>query len=578
MFKKFGWFIKYYKKEYILAIAFLLASDLMGLIPPYITGKLTDLVFTNSIGLKSFIAIIAFDLFVILIKYFFAMGWSYFVFKGGYTIENRARDRLMDKFLRQSQRFFERNSTGSLMARSTNDVIALQDLGGFGLLAFFDSTFFPLLIVIMMAILIDFRLTLVSIIPLPFLAILYIIIGKKVNQKYRLAQKSFDKLNDRVLEDVEGIRIIRVYNLVKTRIRGFKEKSRELRDRNMDQVVFEAMMNPVERIVPAITFAIAIFYGARLISRSEITIGQLVSFTYYLNMLVWPMRAFGRFINVYQQASASMDRIASILNYHEEIEATDDKKDLTGSADISLDSLSFSYPSSKEKVLDKISLEIRSGSSLGIVGKTGSGKTSLIKQFLDLYSVDKGAIYVNDRPLDSYSMKSFKEKIGYVPQKHMIFSKTIRDNIRFSKPEAGDEEILSAIRKADFEKDLEKFPKGLDTLAGEKGISLSGGQKQRIEIARALIKDPEILILDDAMSAVDANTEKNILKSIRDEAKSRTLIIASHRLSQVKDCDEIIVLDQGRIIERGSHEDLMAYDGWYRKQFIRQERGVSDGQ
>lgn len=570
MFKRFWWFISYYKNKYILAIVFLFLSDVVGLIPPYITGRLTDAIFEESIALNKFLIILALDLFIIGIKYFLAMGWSYFTFRAANEIDYKTRDNLMTKFLRQSLKFFEKHPTGSLMAKSTNDVDSISNLAGMGTLSFFDSTVFPIIIIIMMMVVVDVKLTLAAIIPLPILAYLSILIGDRILVRWDKVQKAFDELNTNVLEDVEGIRIIRVFNLQKSRRNKFEQKGKNLLDRNMDVVKYQALLTPIQRIIPAFTFIIGIGYGSILISRGEISIGQLVSFTYYLNMLVWPMYAFGNFINLKQQANASMDRVQEILDYKEDIIESDEAIDIRSNPDIEFINHSFKYPSSKEDVLKDLNIKIEKGKSLGVLGKTGSGKSTFVKQLLHLYPMRTNSILINEDRLHRYTISSIRERIGYVPQKHMIFSKSIRDNIKLSKPDATDEEVMKAIRLADFEKDLKIFPKGLDTLCGERGVSLSGGQKQRIGIARAFLKDPDILILDDAMSAVDGRTEKNIINNIKKIREGKTMIISSHRISQVKDLDEIVVLDEGKIIERGTHDELIREGKWYSRQYKNQ--------
>ena len=570
MFRKFWWFISYYKNKYILGILFLLLSDIVGLIPPYITGRLTDMIFEGSIALNTFLIILGLNLFVIVIKYFLAMGWSYFTFRAANEIDYKTRDNLMTKFLKQALKFFEKHSTGSLMGKSTNDVDSISNFAGMGTLSLFDSTVFPFFIIIMMMVVVDVKLTLASIIPLPLLAYLSILIGDRIFVRWDKVQRAFDKLNSNVLEDVEGIRIIRVFNLQRSRYNEFEQKGSDLRERNLDVVKYQALLTPVQRIIPAFTFIIAISYGSFLISRGEISIGQLVSFTYYLNMLVWPMHAFGNFINLKQQAMASMDRVQEVLDYKEDIVESDEAIDIKINPDIEFKNHSFKYPSSKENILKDLNIKIKSGTSLGVLGKTGSGKSTFIKQLLHIYPMRTNSVYVNRDKIHRYTISSIRELIGYVPQKHMIFSKSVRDNIKLSKPDATDEEVMEAIRLADFEKDLSTFPQGLETLCGEQGISLSGGQKQRIGIARAFLKDPEILILDDAMSAVDGTTEKNIINNIQKNGQGKTMIISSHRISQVKDLDEIIVLNEGEIVERGTHDELVREGKWYAKQYKNQ--------
>ncbi len=344
-------------------------------------------------------------------------------------------------------------------------------------------------------------------------------------------------------------------------------------ENNIILAKYQALLAPVERIITSLTFIIAIGFGSYLMSLGKISIGQIVSFTYYLNMLVWPMYALGDFINVKQQANAAMDRINETLDYKEEIRNSDKNKKVVYPLDIEFDQHSFKYPSSKENILDNINLSIKNSTSLGILGKTSSGKTTLIKQLLDLYKLDKSTIYFNEDISSDISFKSFKEKIGYVPQQQMIFSDTLRNNILFAKEDASEEELNLAIEIADFKNDIDEFPKGLDTITGEKGISLSGGQKQRLSIARAVLKNPEILILDDAMSAVDANTEKNILKNLEKYRKNKTTIIIAHRISQVQNCDNIIVLENGKIVEMGNHYELMINGKWYKDQYENQILG-----
>ncbi|TJX14322.1 ABC transporter ATP-binding protein [Tissierella creatinini] len=570
MFKDFWWFISYYRKKYILAVCFLFLSNLVGLIPPYITGRLTDMIFEGTIGLRMFLIILGINLIIIVIKYFFAMGWSYYTFRAANEIDFKARDNLMTKFLKQSLVFFEKHPTGSLMGKATNDVNSLSDLAGFGTLSLFDSTMFPLLIIIMMMVVVDVKLTLASIVPLPLLAYLVILIGNKIYDRWDKVQRAFDKLNTNVLEDVEGIRIIRVFNLQRSRYKQFEARGQDLCKRNLDVVKYHSLFAPIQSIIPALTFIIAIGYGSFMISKGEISIGQLVSFTYYLNMLVWPMYAFGNFINIKQQARASMERIQEVLDYKEDIVEKSNAIKLETNPNIEFKNHSFKFPSSKENVLESLSIQIGSGKSLGVLGKTGSGKSTFLKQLLSLYPMNTDTIYLNGDKIHNYSISSIRDFIGYVPQRHMIFSKTIRDNIKLSKPDATEEEVMEAIRLADFEKDLNVFPKGLDTLCGEKGISLSGGQNQRIGIARAFLKNPDILILDDCMSAVDGRTEKNIINNIQANRQGKTTIISTHRISQVKDLDEIIVLDKGKIVERGSHEDLIKGRKWYYDQYVNQ--------
>ena len=573
MFKNFKWFVKYAKRNYIVGSISLIVSDIISLFLPYITGQLIDMVYNNTLTMANFKKMIIIAIILVILKYVTAMAWSYNIFTASSMMEYLSRDKLMNKFLRQSQRFYENNPTGSLMSKSTQDVSQVAQFAGFGVLAFFDAVLFPVFIIIMMIATIDFKMTIFAIIPYVVLAFGYYKLMDKIYNRSKLVNKSFDELTDNVLEDVEGIRIIRVYNIGKLRAEKFKQKTRELADRYVNLVKVQALIEPFEIFVTSISYAIAVGFGAYLVSSGNLSVGKIVSFTYYLGMLVWPMFALGEFLNLSQQASAAMDRIVELLNYKEEINDTSSLKNASDNPDIEFINHSYKYPSSKKAILEDINLSIENGTSLGIVGKTGSGKTTLIRQLLDIYKVDKDSIIISNDSFDEVSAKSFKENIGYVPQRHMIFSDTLENNIKFSKPEATDIELNKAIEIADFTKDIGEFKDGLQTLTGEKGVSLSGGQNQRLSIARAVLKDPQILILDDAMSAVDANTEQNIIKNLTKNRKGKTTIIIAHRISQVQDCDKIIVMEDGKITDRGSHEELMSYESWYKNQYENQISG-----
>lgn len=575
MFKNFSWFFKYAKRNYIIGSISLVLSDIISLFLPYVTGKIIDLVYTGNLTMDKFIQMIAISFILIILKYVTAIGWSFNIFKASALMEYTSRDMLMSKFLKQSQRFFENNPTGSLMSKSTQDVSQVAQFAGFGLLAFFDAALFPIFIVAMMVITIDFKMTIYAVLPFIALGFGLTRIMKKIYKRSKEVNKSFDDLTDKVLEDVQGIRIIRVYNIGNLREQRFNKKARELANNNVDLERVRAIIEPFERVLTSLSYVIAVGYGSYLISKGALSVGKLVSFTYYLNMLIWPMFAVGEFLNLHQQASAAMDRILEILNYKEEIKISDNKKVVDDPLDITFVNHSYKYPSSNELALNNLNLNIKNGSSIGIIGKTGSGKTTLIRQLLDIYKVDKDSIIIGTDYFNEVSAKSFKDKIGYVPQRHMIFSDTILNNIKFSNLYAKDEEVKKAIEIADFTKDVNEFSNGLDTLTGEKGVSLSGGQKQRLAIARAVLSNPQILILDDAMSAVDANTEQNIINNLIKIREDKTTIIIAHRISQVQNCDQIIVLDEGKIVDQGNHQSLMSRDTWYKKQYENQISGGS---
>lgn len=378
MFKNFKWFLKYAKRNYIIGSISLLVSDIISLFLPYVTGQLIDMVYNNTLTMNNFKTMILISFILIILKYVTAMAWSYNIFKASSMMEYLSRDKLMDKFLKQSQRFYENNPTGSLMSKSTQDVSQVAQFAGFGVLAFFDAVLFPIFIIIMMIVTIDFKMTVYAIIPYFVLAFGYYKLMDKIYNRSRLVNKSFDELTDSVLEDVEGIRIIRVYNIGKLRAKRFMQKTRELADRYVNLVKIQALIEPFEIFITSISYAIAVGYGAYLVSQGDLSVGKIVSFTYYLGMLIWPMFALGEFLNLSQQASAAMDRIVEILNYKEEISNTDDYDSIDPNPSISFVNHNYKYPTSENDILINIDLSIENGTSLGIVGKTGSGDSDIM--------------------------------------------------------------------------------------------------------------------------------------------------------------------------------------------------------
>lgn len=570
-FGKIKWFIHYYRKKYAIALSVLLISYIFALIPPRMIGDLTDRINSGRIDLNGLLMQLGILLAALIINYIGNYIWSYYLFMGSDQIARNTRRRLMRKFLHQSPIFYEKNTTGSLMGKSTNDVTALSDFAGFGFMSLIDATLFPLVILIIMASTISLKMTLLAVIPMPLLIVFTKRFEDKITLYYKQSQEAFDSLNDKVLENVSGVRVVRAYGQEDYEMARFQDLAENNYTKNILFQTIIAYYPVLSRLIPGISFIIALLVGARLISLGELSLGKFISFTIYLDMLVWPMFAFGEFITVSEQASTAMDRIQELFDYQEEV-PIEDHPAYPGGGDITFDDFSFSYPNSTEPVLKDISFRLPHGKTLGIVGKIGSGKTSLVRQLMHLYPIEPASLYLGDKPIEDYQVQTIREAIGYVPQQHVLFSKTIEQNIRLGSHEAiTSERLQEVLRQADFIKDLAQLPHGLETMTGEKGIALSGGQKQRISIARALLGDPEILILDDSLSAVDATTEANILASIQQYRRGKTNLITAHRLSAIAHADLILVLEEGRIIQRGTHQELFESPGWYRDQFLHQQ-------
>lgn len=568
---KLKWFFKEYKKQYTVAIVLLILASVIEVLPPWLVGEAIDDMTGGGMTSSQLWIYVGAILLAVILSYAMGYVWQYQLFGGAIKLDRILRKRLMHQFLKMTPTFYEKNRTGDLMARATNDLNAVSLTAGFGVMTLIDSTVYMGAIICAMGIFISWKLTFFAMMPIPIMAILIQYLGKIVHERYMTAQESFGELNDSVLESVAGVRVIRAYVQEAKDEQRFADMCEDVYQKNMKVAFINGLFMPITKVGTAICYVVALGYGAVLVSNGELTVGQLVSFNVYLGLAVWPMFAIGELINVMQQGSASLDRVQETLDYEADVQNPLSPQKVEIPHAIGFDSFTFQYPLSQVKNLQQISLNLKKGQTLGIVGKTGAGKTTFIRQLLMEYPLGEGQIVIGDVDLAKLTKEQVLDWIGYVPQDHVLFSRTIRENIKFGKEDATEEDIAEAIRLAYFEKDLAHLPMGLETLVGEKGVSLSGGQKQRVSIARALIKNPEVLILDDSLSAVDAKTESKIIENIQTERAGRTTIISTHRLSGIQHADEIIVLDDGFIIERGTHEELIALDGWYKEQYDRQQ-------
>lgn len=571
IFKKLSWFFKEQWQRYTLAILFLCLVNILEVIPPKLVGNAIDDMNNGSMTQEGVMKYVIYLLMVLIGSYLFGYLWSYLLFGGGNLVERKLRSGFMGHLLKMTPSFYEKNRTGDLMARATNDLKAISLTAGFGILTLVDAVLFTITVVAMMGATISWQLTIAAVLPLPIMAVLMQIYVKKIYKRFTDAQAAFGTLNDKVLESISGVRVIRAYVQEREDEKRFEEMTEDVYGKNLAVARIDALFDPTISIIIGISYLIGLGYGAYLVFQQAITLGGLVSFNVYLGMLIWPMIAVGELINVMQRGYASLDRVQDTLSYEADVKNSMGMESITNPGNIQFNSVHFTYPSSTVVNLSDISVQLERGQTLGIVGKTGSGKTTFVKQLLREYPLGTGEIAFAGMPLEQLHLEDIRKWIGYVPQDHFLFSKTVRENILFGKMDATEGELAEAIRLADFEKDLMMLPNRLETLVGEKGVALSGGQKQRISIARALIKNPEILILDDSLSAVDAKTETTIIENIQNERAGKTTIITTHRLSAVQHADRIIVLDSGKIIEEGTHADLLLNDGWYREQYERQQ-------
>lgn len=569
--RNLGWFFRREKRRYLIGLILLIGVGVLELLPPRLLGNAIDDIVRGSITTASLAKYIGMILILLLVIYWITYIWMHKLFGGSNLVERLLRSRFMNHLMTMTPSFFERNRTGDLMARATNDIRAVSATVGFGMLTLVDSTIYLTVVLFAMGFLVSWKLTLAAVLPLPLIAIAMIFYGKAIHDRYSLAQDAFGDMNDQVLESVSGVRVIRAYVQERLDEKRFSDITEDVYNKNMAVARVDAFFEPTIRFCVGLSYIIGLTYGIYLVFRNQITLGDLVSFNMYLGMIVWPMFAIGELINIMQRGGASLERIDETLNSKADVQSAANPAHVANPTRIELNDVTFRYPSSTIDNLTNVSLTLNQGQTLGVVGRTGSGKSTLLKQLLREYPTGNGEILISGVPIQQISLDQLHSWMGYVPQEQILFSKSVRQNIQFGLDNADDDTIMKAITAAAFQNDLGTLSDGLDTLVGERGVSLSGGQKQRVSLSRAFIANPDVLILDDALSAVDARTEAQIIENIRQERAGKTTLISTHRLSAVQHADMIVVLDNGHIVERGTHQELLDMNGWYREQYDRQQ-------
>lgn len=558
-------FFKRHKWSYLIGVAWLLFIDLIQLLVPQIIRNFTD---NLKDGLLDPSGIIKYAFLIILTGLLIAVGrffWRIYILGTSRELEYYLRKKLFNHLLTLSPNYFNTHKTGDLMAHATNDVNAVRMAIGQGTIMIVDSAFMIVLTLIMMVRTTNLRLTAISLVTLPFIIIFVNRFGKIIHKRFRIVQEAFSNLTDVTQESFSGIRVVKSFVQEDLVLDNFTRINEDNLKKNISLVLVSGTFHPFIHLISAISFLLIIYFGGKEVILNRISLGEFIAFNSYLGLLVWPMMALGWVINLLQRGAASMERINAILDEKPEIKDLEDAIELNKiKGKVQFKNVSFKYPSSENYAIKNIDFTIEPGKSLAIIGRTGSGKTTIVNLLLRLYDIKEGEICIDDIPVKKLTLKSLRENIGYVPQDNFLFSTSIEENIGFSfEGNLDREKIVKAAKSAEIYDNIISFPKGFETVLGERGVTISGGQKQRTSIARALIKEPSILILDDSLSSVDTETEEKILNNLKSYMDDRTTIIISHRISTVKDCDEIIVIDEGEIIERGTHDYLLAQNGIY---------------
>ena len=557
-------FFKKYKFHYLFGLIALLAVDYVQTLVPLIVGNVIDLLELNNFDV-SFVSSAVFKLIAIAFTiYAGRILWRFFIFGSARSIEMNIRNDMFQHLEKMSTKYYQDHNPGEIMAHMTNDLDAVRMALGPGILTLFDVIALGTITIYNMVTKIDPLLTVAAVIPLLLIAVSVRFMGREMHKRFSGKQEAFANLSDFVQENLSGIKVIKSFVQESKSVDAFEKVNKNTFNKNMNLIKLQALMHPYMHMIAGLALAVAIGYGGYITIYGRITLGEFTAFIQYLGMLVWPMMAIGMTINMFTMGSASLERIENILN--EPVEIKDSEKTVPLSSfdgSIEVKNLNFKYNGTNKYVLNNINFKVEKGQTLGIIGRTGSGKTTLVNLLLRIFDPSYKTIFIGGYDILDIPLNTLRKNIGYIPQDNFLFSDTISNNIDFGLRTEEQDKITEAAKAASVHDNIVEFKNGYETFIGERGVSLSGGQKQRISIARALIKDPEILILDDSVSAVDTNTEEKILSHLKENRKNKTNIIIAHRISTIQDSDLIIVIDEGQIVESGNHHELLQNKGLY---------------
>ncbi len=557
-----------HKRNLILAVFFSLGTNLLALLIPYVLRYTID-------DLKTLMnkeTLLLYALLIVSISImagFFRFLMTRRLMGVAFQIEYELRNDLFSHLQKLSLSYFHKTKTGDIMARATNDLKAVRMLVGPGIRNLLNTIIMGSAAIILMLI-IDYKLTLYSLIPLPVLTIAVTIFSSRIFYRFQKVQEQFSSISVGVQENLTGIRVVKAYVQEGNEKRKFKQLNQDYMDKNISLVKIWGLFFPFIMLIAGIGMVIVLWLGGRLVMGGKISLGQFVQFNGYLMMLTWPMMALGWAINLVQRGSASMGRLIEILDQAPEIKDSEYLEDIrTLEGEIEFKNVSFAYD--KKAILKNIDLKIPKGITIGIIGPTGSGKSTLVNLIPRLLEVREGSLTIDGMEIKSIPLKILRKNIGYVPQETFLFSESLKENIIYGLEGFDEAKLRRAVSISALSDEIERFSQRYETPVGERGVTLSGGQKQRTALSRAIIREPKILILDDAFSSVDVHTEEKILKQLRKFRKRRTCILVSHRTSTIEDADWIVVLKDGRIVEQGTHEELVARSGIYTDIWLQQQ-------
>ena len=567
--QKLWWFFKLEKRRYLVGIVALSLVAVLNLIPPMVMGHVIDAITLGNLTQSDLLLNLIYLLLAAFGMYYLRYVWRMYILGTSYRLGQIMRSRLFEHFSKMSPAFYQTYRTGDLMAHATNDINALTRLAGGGVMSAVDASITALVTLLTMLFSISWQMTLVAILPLPFMAMATSRLGRKTHKAFNESQEAFSELNNKVQESVSGIKVTKSFGYQAHELNAFQEVNQLTFQKNLQTMKYDSLFDPMVLLFVGLSYVLTLLVGSFMVQEGNVTVGNLVTFISYLDMLVWPLMAIGFLFNITQRGKVSYQRIENLLSQESLVKdpGAPISKIENGRLEYAIDS--FSYEN--EETLHGIHFSLEKGQTLGLVGQTGSGKTSLMKLLLREYDVNQGAIYLNGHDIRDYRLSDLRGLMGYVPQDQFLFASSILENVRFGNPDLSLSDVEYATKLAQVYHDIVDMPQGFDTIIGEKGVSLSGGQKQRLAMARAMILNPDILILDDSLSAVDAKTEYAIIDNLKATRENKTTIISAHRLSAVVHADLILVMQNGQIIERGTHEDLLALDGWYAQTYQSQQ-------